>query len=115
MCIRDRAYHKNMNKENYMKWICEKLLPKLEPQSVLVIDNTLYHNIEIGKAPRSNSQKDEMKQWLIRKGIPCSDTTLKPQLHKLIKLYKRQFKTYVLNDILESEGHGVLRLSLIHI
>ena len=28
-------YHKNMNKENYMKWIREKLLPNLEPRSVL--------------------------------------------------------------------------------
>ena len=102
MCIRDR------------KWIHEKLLPNLEPRSVHVIDNAPYHNIKVEKVPTSNSKKDELKQWLTRKGIPYSDTMLKPQLYKLIKLYKGQFKKYVLNDILESEGHEVLRLPPYH-
>ena len=55
-------YHKNMNKENYTKWIREKLLPKLEPRSVLVIDHAPYHNIKVEKVPTSNSKKDEVKQ-----------------------------------------------------
>ena len=55
-------------KENYMKWIREKLLPKVEIQSVLVIDNASFHNTEVEKAPTSNSKKREMMQWLIRKG-----------------------------------------------
>lgn len=31
-------YHSYMNAGNYQKWITEKLLPNLPPQSVLVVD-----------------------------------------------------------------------------
>ena len=36
-------YHSDMNSKMYEKWIREKLVPNLEDQSMLVIDNTPYH------------------------------------------------------------------------
>ena len=32
-------YHHEMNAENYKKWLTEKLIPNLPPNSVLIIDN----------------------------------------------------------------------------
>lgn len=107
-------YHANMNKPNYMKWITYRLLPKLEPRTVLVIDNAPYHNIEVDKAPNSNTKKEDMKLWFNRKNIPYSESMLKPELYKLIKLHKDPFKNYVLRQILENKGHDVLRLSPHH-
>lgn len=107
-------YHEQMNRRNYEKWIKEKLLPNLESRSVLVIDNAPYHNIEIDKAPSSNSKKHEMIAWLQDRGIPCSGDTLKPQLYKLIQLHKPMYKRFVVNELLEREGHSVLRLPPYH-
>lgn len=55
-------YHSNMNAGNYQKWITEKLLPNLPPQSVLV-DNASYHNVASDPAPTSNSRKGDKLAW----------------------------------------------------
>jgi hypothetical protein len=47
-------YHNEINGENHIRWLKEKLIPNLEPNSVLVIDNSPYHNTQKDKAPTSN-------------------------------------------------------------
>ncbi|CAC5388544.1 unnamed protein product [Mytilus coruscus] len=37
-------YHDEMNKEHFTKWFRDALIPKLPPQSVVVMDNTPYHS-----------------------------------------------------------------------
>jgi predicted HTH transcriptional regulator len=49
-------YHHEMNSGNFEKWIQEKLIPKLPPITVIVIDNASYHNIEVNRAPTSNTK-----------------------------------------------------------
>jgi hypothetical protein len=63
-----------MNGENYFRWLREKLIPNLEPNSALVIDNAPYHNIQEDKAPISNSNKETMKNLLRVSNIPFCDT-----------------------------------------
>jgi hypothetical protein len=65
-----------MNGENYIQWLKGKLLPNLDPNSVLVIHNAPYHNIQKGKAPTSNSSKETMKKWLRVRNILFCDTML---------------------------------------
>ncbi|CAF4956641.1 unnamed protein product [Pieris macdunnoughi] len=79
-------YHSKMNADNYQKWIKEKLLPNLPPQSVLVIDNASYHN-------KKNT---------------------KPILYDIIKKNKPNHVEFVLDKILEGQGHSVLRLPPYH-
>ncbi|RVE44176.1 hypothetical protein evm_011170 [Chilo suppressalis] len=57
-------YHSNMNASNYLKWIKEKLVPSLPPQSVLVVDNASYYNVVSDPVPTSNSRKSDMLAWL---------------------------------------------------
>ena len=45
-------YHSEMNFENFKKWLQEKLLPNLQPNSVIVLDNAAYH-----KCPTAASRK----------------------------------------------------------
>jgi hypothetical protein len=66
-----------MNGENYIRWLKEKLIPNLEPNSVIVIDNAPYHNIQKDKAPTSNSNKEIMKNRLHVRNIPFYYTMLK--------------------------------------
>jgi hypothetical protein len=40
-------YHSQMNAENFQKWLREMLIPKLQPHTVVVLDNAGYHNIQV--------------------------------------------------------------------
>ncbi|XP_050302718.1 uncharacterized protein LOC126740645 [Anthonomus grandis grandis] len=39
-------YHGQMNKENFTRWLTEKLLPNIPPNSVIVYDNAPYHSVQ---------------------------------------------------------------------
>uniref|UniRef100_A0A8D8U0L3 Tc1-like transposase DDE domain-containing protein n=1 Tax=Cacopsylla melanoneura TaxID=428564 RepID=A0A8D8U0L3_9HEMI len=100
-----------MNFENYQKWIQERLIPNLRTNSVVVIDNAPYHNVQANRAPTSSSRKSEMTKWLSERN---SESMLKPQLYTLIKLYKPQHKTFKIDSILANAGHSALRLPPYH-
>lgn len=69
-----------MNVTNYINWVNNQLIPNLQPNTVLVIDNANYHNTQIDKALTSNSRKDDMIKWITEKNIPFEESMLKPQL-----------------------------------
>jgi hypothetical protein len=54
--------HDDMNHKNYIKWLEEKLIPKLEPNSVLIIDNASYHNVTVLPNPTSSWKKANMQE-----------------------------------------------------
>jgi hypothetical protein len=62
-------YHDDMNHRNYMKWLDEKLIRKLEPNSVLIIDNASHHYVTILPNPTSSWKKANMKEWVNERGI----------------------------------------------
>ena len=107
-------YHDEMNYSNFRKWVEQKLLNGLPPNSVLVMDNAPYHNKQTEKCPTSNSRKDDMKDWLTKKNIQFENSMLKPDLYTLIKLYKPKYKTYEIDELLHNHGHSVLRLPPYH-
>lgn len=107
-------YHGDMNFDNYEKWIKHQLIPNLKPKSVLVIDNTPYHNKQVNPAPTSSWKKQDMQKWLTDNGISYCESMLKPQLYSLIKLKKPQLKMYKIDAVLAQHGHSVLRLPPYH-
>lgn len=50
-------YHDDMNKNNFMKWLGDKLIPNLNEPSVIVIDNASYHVTQINKPPTTQNLK----------------------------------------------------------
>jgi hypothetical protein len=40
-------YHHEMNFDNYERWLKTKLIPNLPPNSVLLVDNAAYHNVQL--------------------------------------------------------------------
>lgn len=109
-------YHDDMNFKNYENWLKEKLIPNLQPNSVVVIDNAPYHNVQVNPAPSSSSLKADMLKWLAEQVIPHSQNQLKPELYNLIKLYrpKPQYVTYKIDQILAAAGHSAIRLPPYH-
>ena len=83
----------------------KQLIPNIPPNSFIIMDNAIYHSLELNKTPTSNSLKADMQQWLQDK-----KHVVKLKLYKLVKLYKLQFKTYEVDKMAEEFGHSVIRL-----
>jgi arsenate reductase-like glutaredoxin family protein len=97
-----------------MKWLEEKLIPNLEPNSVLIIDNASYHNVTVLPNPTSSWKKANMQQWLNERGIPFELHETKPELYSKIKLHKPVHKLYAVDSLMAHHGHSVLRLPPYH-
>lgn len=61
-------YHGQMNRENFTKWLTEKLLCNIPENSVVVLDNAPYHSVLADKVPTKSSLKSDMVAWLSKKG-----------------------------------------------
>jgi transposase len=102
-----------MNFKNFSKWLKEKLIPNLEPGSVIVLDNAKYHNVQENKKPTISSLKKDMIDWLTKNGIPFNEPIKKAELMLLINQVIRE-PEYSIDTILRSAGHTVLRLPPYH-
>ncbi|CAG9135531.1 unnamed protein product [Plutella xylostella] len=106
-------YHGDMNATNFRKWIDEKLIPNIPPNSVIVMDNAAYHSTQIEKKPTMSSLKSVMQQWLERRGVQHDSSMRKCDLMKVIDEQNTE-KKYKIDEILKENGHIVLRLPPYH-
>lgn len=106
-------YHDNMNTEMFVKWLREKLLPGLSEPSVIVLDNAPYHSEILNKSPTNSWNVDKIKEWLTNERIPIAQHLLKSELLRLAKIHAKP-KIFVVDQIIESYGHQVLRLPPYH-
>jgi predicted O-methyltransferase YrrM len=74
-------YHDDINHTNYTKWLQEKLIPNLEPNSVVVIDNASYHNVTVEPNPNSDWKRSDMLKWLNERNIFFHCSKSKPDLY----------------------------------
>ena len=65
-------YHDEMTSEHFEEWFNNILIPKLEPNSIIVLDNASYHSHRLQKIPVKSSTKQEMKDWLTSNGLQFS-------------------------------------------
>jgi hypothetical protein len=73
-----------MNHANFKKLLQEKLIPNLESKSVIVVDSTSYHNVQLNRHPTSNARKGEMLFWFDKHGIRYSSDMTKAELCDLV-------------------------------
>ena len=102
-----------MNGEIFKQWTRTQLLPALEPESVVVMDNVTYHSVQVPgtKPPTSNTMKREMQGWLKDKGVQFDEKLTKDKLYEIVKREKEHTsKRYEIDEMLAENGHSVLRL-----
>jgi hypothetical protein len=63
------------------------------PESVNVVENACYHNVQINRHSTSNVRIGEMLFWLDKHGIRYSSDMTKAELYDLIKMHKPQYET----------------------
>ncbi|KAJ8953023.1 hypothetical protein NQ318_015385 [Aromia moschata] len=102
-------YHRNMTSEIFEELFKEILIPNLERNSVIVLDNASYHSKQIEKIPNKSSKKADIQKFLNSHGVQYDKKDKKEQLLDLVK--KSNFKKrYVIDELAKDHGHTVLRL-----
>lgn len=107
-------YHGQMNKDLFIKWFTEKLLPNIPDNSLIVMDNAPYHNtLAECSAPTASSSKDKIRAWLEQNKIYCREDCLKPELVEVLKKFVPE-PTFAIDEIARKEGHEVIRTPPYH-
>ncbi|RVE51206.1 hypothetical protein evm_004171 [Chilo suppressalis] len=106
-------YHDEMNRNNFMKWLEEKLIPNLTEHSVIVMNNASYHVTQINKAPTMSNVKADIQKWLSNNGIPFEESFTKAELLCIVKQNKPA-PLYEAEELLKEHGYEVLKLPPYH-
>lgn len=102
-----------MNGDTFREWM-EGILPLLRPNSVIVMDNASYNSVKIDRAPTSNTRKADIIKWLEDKGEVINHSMVIPQLLHIVKRLKPIHNKYVIDELVKSKNHTVLRLPPYH-
>lgn len=82
------GYHVKMNSNTFREWF-EKILPLLEDNAVVVMDNAPYHCKKNEKIPTKSWKTADIAKWLISKGKNMDPTQLlKKDLMRIVKRLK---------------------------
>uniref|UniRef100_A0A6P7FNP8 Uncharacterized protein LOC114332220 n=1 Tax=Diabrotica virgifera virgifera TaxID=50390 RepID=A0A6P7FNP8_DIAVI len=102
-------YHGNMTSRLFKEWFEKKVLPKLPPKSVIVMDNATYHSEQIRKIPGVGSTKKQISDFLYDNDLYFEETYKKKEMLEVIhtKVFEKQF---VIDELAKRNGHNVLRL-----
>lgn len=97
-------YHGSMDEKNFIKWFKSQLLPNIDNNSVIIMDNAPYHNVykEDGVPPLT-SRKTELQKWLTNSDIEFNDDFLRIQLIDLIRQH-RPVREYKLDYMLQNDS-----------
>ncbi|XP_063384584.1 uncharacterized protein LOC134670702 [Cydia fagiglandana] len=96
-------YHHDMNRQNFLKWLQEKLIPNLREPSVIIMDNASYHSTQVNKPPTMHQRKAEIQDWLTTNGIDYETYMSKEELMCLVDKYKPDPKLGLPVSVLHAE------------
>ena len=97
-----------------MKNIFENVCKLLNPNSVIIIDNTSYHSRNAEDFPVSKWRKAQFQSWLTENKIPCKPDALRSELWALCIKYRTDKTSKVIDNITKKYGHEVIRLPPCH-
>lgn len=107
-------YHDEMDSQRFENWFQNNLLPNLEPETVIVMDNASYHSRKLEKIPNTKSLKEDIKQWLREKNISFPEDSLKKELLEEVSKIKHLYSAHVVDEKAKEFGFTVLRLPPYH-
>jgi len=102
-----------MNGDCFQEWF-ESVLPRLEPNSIIVLDNAPYHSVKAEKIPTSNSKMADISKWLISKGAILERPMKRAELLQMVREIKSKYSSYIIDNMAKAAGHTVLRLPPYH-
>lgn len=102
-----------MNGPSFENWL-SNILPQLEKNSVVVVDNAPYHSRKIEKIPTTCSKKSDIQEWLTSKNIAFERDMLKGELLAIVNSRKQEFNKYMVDEMAKEHNIIILRLPPYH-
>lgn len=103
-------YYDILNENSFKEWF-ERILPTLEPNSVIVMDNAPHHLMKIDtKLPTRCWQKKDIITWLESYGETFEKPLLIGQLLVRVKQIENKLNLNVIDCIAQKANHTVLRI-----
>lgn len=102
-------YHEDTTAELFENWFKDVLLPNLQENSVIVMDNASYHSRLLNKVPNNSNTKLEIQDYMLENDIYFEFNYKKVDLLKVLSDFHIE-KEYVCDNMAKSMGHTVLRL-----
>lgn len=82
-----------MNGDCFKNWFeTLLLLPNIQKNSVIVMDNAPYHSVLLEKTPTDAWRKAEIYNWLTCHNIAASPDMLKQDLYDMVKQHRKNKK-----------------------
>lgn len=106
-------YHDEMNGDTFHEWF-KNILPSLDDNAVIVMDNAPYHSVKLEKLPNTSWKKAEIIQWLENKGNEISESMVKVELLQIVAQQKNKFDKYVVDEMAKEDNKTILRLPPYH-
>ncbi|XP_025192116.1 uncharacterized protein LOC112592312 [Melanaphis sacchari] len=106
-------YHDEMNGDSFRDWL-EDVLPRLNENCVIVMDNAPYHSVKKKKCPTTQWRKSDIINWLTSKGEVIDNSMIIPELLEVVKRLKPLYSTYVIDEMVKEQNKVVLRLPPYH-
>jgi hypothetical protein len=78
------------------------------------MDNASYHFRVINKLSSTNSQKQDIQEWLHKNNISYQPHETKTELLQKVNQFRSQEKRYELDEIPVERGHQIIRLPPYH-
>ena len=66
-------YHNEMTAQYFEEWFHDALMPNIQPNSLIVMDNAPYHSRRLEPVPTMSSRKQMIQDWLSNHGISFLD------------------------------------------
>ena len=74
-----------MSADHFEQWFATKLFPNVPPNSLIVMDNGLYHSRRSDPVPVKCYTEQKMQDWLQAKGVEFPTNALKAELYSIIQ------------------------------
>ena len=98
-----------MTANYFEEWFATKLLPNIQPNSLIVMDNASYHSCRSDPVPVKSWTKQKMKDWFQAKRIEFPTNPLKAEFYSIIQRLKPTPR-YVVDDMAAAAGKYSLKI-----
>lgn len=105
--------HYEINSDTFLEWF-QNILPWLDDQAVIVMDNAPYHSAKQSRCPTATWKKAEIVQWLLDHDIEFEGNLMKVELLHIVKKHKKPFENFVIDEVAAEQNKSVLRLPSNH-
>lgn len=103
-----------MNSQTYESWFQNQLLPNLQPNTIVVLDNASYHSAKKELLPRRGWRKKDIQDWLDTKNIQWGNDMIISELLQLVDPLRDQYEAKKIDEMAKTAGHEVLRTPPYH-